>query len=130
MKPAARSSAVRWTAEATEVCCSEAMIPSRAVASVPKASLRGPTGPRLETSSRILARCFPPCSYSAFTCSLDRSTVRDSAASWFDIWLSSCTTVPEPEVPVSVPVFSPSASWLNRADAIWMSGRRPCAESA
>ena len=42
----------------------------------------------------------------------------------------SCTTVPEPEVPVSVPVFSPSASWLKRADAIWMSGRRPCAESA
>jgi hypothetical protein len=64
----------------------------------------------------------PPCSYSVFTCSLDCDTLRDRSASWFDIWVRSWTTVPEPPVPVSVPVRSPSASWAKRDCAIWMSG--------
>jgi hypothetical protein len=46
MKPADKSSAVRLTAEAIEVCCSDAMTPNGAVASVPKTSVRGPIGSR------------------------------------------------------------------------------------
>ena len=59
--------AARFTAGATDVCCRLAITPIKASDSVAKASLRVVIGPRSEISSRILARCLPPCSNSVET---------------------------------------------------------------
>jgi hypothetical protein len=57
--------------------------------------------------------------------------VASSSRIWADIWLSSWTTEPVPEAPVSAPELrSSSASLANRSAARWMSGRSESAASA
>ena len=62
-----KQDAVIFTAGATDVCCRLAMTPVSASDSDAKASLRVEIGPRSEISSRIFARCLPPCSNRAET---------------------------------------------------------------
>ncbi len=65
------------------------------------------------------------------TVSRDASIVVSSSRICADIWLSSCTTLPEPEVPVSAPVAcSSEASLPKRSPARWMSGSSDRAPSA
>ncbi len=85
--------------------------------SAPKASLRAAIGPRAEVSSRILARRFEPSSNSFCTLSFEFATCCERSFNCAAIWLSNCTTVPEPEVPVSVPDFSASESFWKRVAA-------------
>src|SRR5205085_2723900 len=114
MKPDDSDAAARFTAGATDVCCRLAITPISASDSVANASLRVEIGPRSEISSRILARFLPPCSYNADTRFPDAWTSCPRLSSWPDICVRSCTTVPDPEVPVRDPARSASASFANR----------------
>ena len=117
MKPEDSAVAARFTAGATEVCCRLAMTPISASDSVAKASLRAAIGPRSDINSRILARFLPPCSYKADTRLAESWTCWPRLSSCPDIWVNSCTTVPDPAVPVSEPARSASARRAKRDDA-------------
>ncbi len=79
------------------------MMPVSVTVSAANALVRSSTGPVWETSWRILDRVLPPFSNSDFTRSREAVISCPKPLSCVAICDVSCTTVPEPEVPVSAP---------------------------
>ena len=92
------------TEGAIDVCSSEAMTPVSVTASAANWSERCAIAPGAETSPRIVGEM--RLAFLEARSGRSRARPRWSPSSSFicaDIWLSSCTTLPEPEVPVSAP---------------------------
>src|ERR1700726_1747019 len=117
--------AARLTAGATEVCCRLAITPISVSDWVANASLRAEIGQRPEINSRIFPRLLLPCSYKAETRLSEAWTCWPRLSSCPDIWVRTCTTVPDPAVPVSDPARAASASLQWRDDASWLAGNNP-----